>query len=417
MNRSLLSISMLSIVALAGCAEEDTDPTRGSSAEVAIPAGVGMSDVAPPSDPHWVLLGSERRLVFSRSAADVQDGSPVAGYKVCTSLGTCVDTRSNFIDVAADVGFVKAVVYAVDLEGHLSAASGEAESSSGVMPSPIDAYSAGEHTAQAQQALSGAPTLTYSPAYGDLTFLGQNSSSNQTNGPWSFWAHQTGFHKPSGGIQASDDTWAYDVNLNVTGTGGDLDKGMEILPAGYGTVVKWGGSVSPGTDSTKSVLIEHNAGGDIWWSGYLHSRVVYAKLGDYVTPFTVLGLIGGSTGYPNHLHFAVYAGQNQYGKLKSSPVSVHINTVNITLDPWSTVGVNQTKLLGAQAWRNHAAGLCLAPLGLNSAAVYDNTWWKSSNTSILTVDGNGNVKGKSKGSATVTVWYGGTSASKLITVL
>ena len=57
-----------------------------------------------------------------------------------------------------------------------------------------------------------------------------------------------------------------------------------------------------------------------------------------------------------------------------------------------------------------------AALPLNGSNVYDNTWWKSSNSSVLSVDGYGKVTAKAAGSATITFYYSGVKATRSISV-
>jgi uncharacterized protein YjdB len=217
-----------------------------------------------------------------------------------------------------------------------------------------------------------------------------------------------------------NDTLAYDINLNVTGTGGNLDKGMEFLPVGYGWVKKWLGTTAPGGDSLKTIYVDHSG----WSSVYLHASVVNAKENDYVTPWTILGKIGGSGGYPDHLHVSVY--KKVGTKLVSYSVSFLSNPVTIA---W-TQSLTQLKkgtatTLGATATRKHhvmghvggTGGYVPPSVNLNTAAVFANTWWKSSNSSVLSVDGNGKVTAKAAGTATISLYYSGQLVKRTLTVV
>ena len=76
---------------------------------------------------------------------------------------------------------------------------------------------------------------------------------------WEFWQHKTGFHggeSPHCGIACSDDTFAWDVNLN----GEPADRGKPVFAVAKGKVVKYAGDRKPGGCSG-AVLIEHELGG------------------------------------------------------------------------------------------------------------------------------------------------------------
>lgn len=138
---------------------------------------------------------------------------------------------------------------------------------------------------------------------------------------WEFWQHKTGFHRPLGGIAGSDDTFAWDVNLN----GEPTDRGKPVFAVAPGKVVKYGGDVAPGGCSA-SVLIEHNLNGDVWWSGYLHMKIDPKIKVDFgVNESTILGTISDTfckDKINNHLHFIVYTGENTSGGLKSFDVLI-----------------------------------------------------------------------------------------------
>lgn len=106
------------------------------------------------------------------------------------------------------------------------------------------------------------------------------------NGYWTFCQHQSDLHKPRSGIQASDDTYAWDINR--TGPSGEFntDKDAAVFAVDAGTVVKYGSSVPPGTDACNSVLVKHSTNGVTWWSGYLHLASVAVFEGQEVVSGT-----------------------------------------------------------------------------------------------------------------------------------
>ena len=128
---------------------------------------------------------------------------------------------------------------------------------------------------------------------------------------WTFCQHRTGLHRPGGGVAGADDTYAWDVNLTNS-----ADTGKPVYASAPGWVVKYGGSVLPGGGSG-AVLIEHNANGRTWWSGYLHMTGIQVTVGQAVTAGSLIGYVG-SVGAPTpHLHYVMYTGTNTSGGLRS----------------------------------------------------------------------------------------------------
>lgn len=81
-------------------------------------------------------------------------------------------------------------------------------------------------------------------------------------------------------------------------------RGTEIRSASAGYVVKIGESPLGG----KTVYV-HGAGGRWYYYAHLDSYAPDLKIGDYVTPATLIGYVGttgNAAGTPPHLHFGVY---------------------------------------------------------------------------------------------------------------
>ena len=86
-------------------------------------------------------------------------------------------------------------------------------------------------------------------------------------------------------------------------------------------------------------------------------------------------------------------------------VSYLVNSISISGE--HNIGVNNTTKLTASVSMKNAT---------KSAIVSDGLIWTSSDTSIVKVDNNGNIKGVSKGSATITAICGNKTATYTITV-
>jgi hypothetical protein len=387
----------------------------------------------PPHTLHFIVDGDDVRVQFSRSFDDAVGDSRVAAYEVCAGA-SCERTERNYLDLPADFDPETPVaVHSVGLDGALGAASDPAvlyedltiDARTGVVRG--DAFGALSDlpgAATARQAIAGdggplpqcyvqPPARVYAPVYGPFSVLGAGAANNQTNGPWSFWQHRTGFHRAGGGVQGADDTFAWDVNINVAGAGSNLDVGQIVLAMGYGTVRNWGNS-EPGTDGVNSILIDHCG----WWTGYLHNTVVYARTNDAVSPWTVVSTIGRRGADNDHLHAVTYSRDAQ-GRLISYNAAFVQNAATIAfVNPPASVRVGQTVALSAQGNRtNTASGAAGAALNLNAAAQVKMTWWKSSNSAVLSVDGSGRLTGRAPGVATITLYWSGASRAVNISVV
>ena len=381
--------------------------------------GQSRPDIAPPSGLHWIRMEDRLRLVFSRSEDDTEDNRDISYYMVCWGPRDCESTTSNFLDFsrASELTKLQALVFAVRLDGTPSCASRLSRLD---LDLTINQASMSKHVNGSQvkgagpqpQCYSTPPTQIYAPFFGSQVILGSTANTNATSSEWSYWQHKSGFHRPRGGINGSDDTYAWDVNLNVIGASSNLDVGMDFFAAGYGWAVNWGGN-APGAGTAKQVLIDHCG----WFTGYLHGTAIRPKANDYLTPWTTIGKVSRNGADNDHLHFVVYRGTNGPGTLISYNATLLPSTLTIsTTTPSLRVG--QSASLTATANRSHVASGApsISSVGLNSVDVFPNTWWKSSNTQIVTVDGYGKITGKARGSASITLYYSGTKKVVNVTI-
>lgn len=366
-----------------------------------------VADLAPVEDLQRVVRGDGEILVWSRSADDVEGDRRVDHYEVRVDDGPPRAVVENFAPLPD--AWTSVVVVPVDVDG------GIGEVMEGTMESlPLsiapDRFRHGPTAA--------VPSEVYSPIYGPLTVMTGNT--NVTSGPWSFWRHESGFHRPGGGIQGSDDTKCWDISLNVAGAHRNMDVGHDVVPMGFGTVQVWAGD-GPGGNGVGELLIDHGE----WFSGYLHMQGIRPKAGDYVTPTVVLGAIGRVGTDNDHLHACVYTGANTAGGLRSRDVGFIENAVSITFADGAstTISQGQKKTLNAVARLVHHCTAdgepgCAAPVSkeLNYGVPFDQTWWSSSDLGTVGRDGHGTITGNKPGVSTVSVAYAGVRASIEVTV-
>ena len=130
----------------------------------------------------------------------------------------------------------------------------------------------------------------------------------------------------------ADDTYAWDANLNTPQS--DADSGKTVYAIAPGIVCQTYGGKMNADDmgSYGQVLIEHSNQGTKWWSGYLHLANIQVTKGQAVSADTILGDVSQVGADNNHLHFAVYTGENSEGKLKSFDTQIVPRSVSSSVE-------------------------------------------------------------------------------------
>ncbi len=160
----------------------------------------------------------------------------------------------------------------------------------------------------AVSAATAVPSTILSPVDGNVVL-----TSGPTEGAWSFNQHKSGGHTTVGGVGGlvngvrvnSDDTFAWDCNLQVNGNkNADAGQPVYAIADGYidTSVIGWGGS------SSGQVLLRHTAqNGSTYYSGTVHLTNLITRTNNrFVSAGTILGNVGRVGATNDHLHFAVY---------------------------------------------------------------------------------------------------------------
>jgi pimeloyl-ACP methyl ester carboxylesterase/DUF971 family protein len=164
----------------------------------------------------------------------------------------------------------------------------------------------------------GLPQSILSPVIGSLRVT--SSNLHIADGKWEFDQHKTGSHVPGGGIHASNDTNAWDINL-YTPTNSNEDVGQPVYAVDEGDVVTYAGLL-PGAASGAVLIAHPNKDNPVWWSGYLHMTNIMVTLNQHATQNTIIGDIGRVGADNDHLHLVVYYGKNARGELISFDVPI-----------------------------------------------------------------------------------------------
>ena len=197
----------------------------------------------------------------------------------------------------------------------------------------VEEPSFGIDQSQASSSL-GLPLQVLSPVIGPLEIVSDINDCSGTK--WCFNQHKTGNggigHIPGGGVGKADDTYAWDANLDTPQS--DEDNGKAVYAIAQGVVCQTYGGKKNADDigSYGQVLIEHSNQGTKWWSGYLHLANIRVKKGQAVSEDTILGEVSQVGADNNHLHFAVYTGENSEGKLKSFDTQIAPRSVSSSVE-------------------------------------------------------------------------------------
>jgi hypothetical protein len=394
-----------------------------------------------PVYPHKAYMDRGKvRIVFSRIPYDV-GYDLVTGYEAVFADGKINFLEHNYIDIYENDlidGECNVAFRAIFYNGERGKLSNFVKiTQDDFVAMYIEEINKRDQLAEMSTILAnGVSSTVYAPIMGRIKYF--YDASNVTSQEWSFWQHKTDYHRKGGGFKGgADDTYAWDINLNlwnVSTEASDLDRDMAFYPVQSGTVVKWYADDSdPSNDISSSinsknvnnaVLIKHtDSNGTNWWSGYLHARTLNVKDGDQVTIASTIGNIGkkGNTD-KNHLHLAIYTGENKKDSSGNSlliSTNVSFTTTTLTLSPSpSSVTIKKGKkqkiMVKATATRGNASFNAY----VNDNIYIYNRLWISSNSSVASVvsTGDGTITANGVGTASITVYFSGEKSTIPVTV-
>lgn len=165
-----------------------------------------------------------------------------------------------------------------------------------------------------------AQTDVLSPVVGELEIVSALQSCSNTR--WCFDQHKSGLHAPGMGICQADDTFAWDANLNTPIW--DADAGRPVFAVAQGIVTDTFGGCTNAGGQYGQLLLQHESESGVWWSGHLHLKNIQVVRGQKVDNSTLLGYISNTSpqSIPNHIHFAIYRGENTKGGLRSIDANI-----------------------------------------------------------------------------------------------
>lgn len=170
----------------------------------------------------------------------------------------------------------------------------------------------------------------------------QQQLSTQLNFPvagneWNFTSGSAA-HTEDGGYLNADDRYAFDLNI-----AGNLDANEPVYPVSSGRIVIsdecWGFVL---IEHDQPLILDDGTRLNTWYSGYMHlsnPAAVDTNVGvnDQIGIISGWGRVGeqcSSTAYTDHLHFAIYSGENVNGGLVSIDIANRLTNLAQSISDW-----------------------------------------------------------------------------------